>query len=428
MMPVPRTCLSEITLLSNRTIVLVVLALALPGVIVGVFGVHISTSGDTALFGLSIVAAAFLLAWSAEASEVDIARGVAVAFIALIAVIPEYAVSLTFAWNAPGDPEQAKFAVANMTGGNRLLIGAAWPLIVGILWYRTRSKLLTLEKHYSLEVVALTIATLYSFVLPFKGSISLFDALVLGCIFVGYVSVLSRSPSEEPELIGPARSIGALPRFQRRTVVGALFVYSAASIVACAEPFAHGLVHVGTQVGIDEFVLVQWLAPLASEAPEFVVAAILAWRGRAAVAMGILISAKVNQWTLLVGGLPLAYAISGGSLAAFPMEQVAREEMFLTSAQSAFGVAVLVSLSLSTREASFMVGLFATQFLAPGFGELVPAFAPYVESLRVSIGVLYIVLALYLALRQRREVGELVHTAIQVFKNPKAFADAHVEV
>jgi cation:H+ antiporter len=413
--------------LSNRTIVLVALACAVPGIVLRALGLHFSTAGDTALFGLSIIAAAFLLAWSAEASEVDVAQGVAVAFIALIAVLPEYAVSMTFAWNAPGEPEQAKFAVANMTGGNRLLIGAAWPLIVWILWFRTRLRTLILERSYSLEVVALTVATLYSFVIPFKASISLFDAAVLGVIFVGYVSVLARSPAEEPELVGPARAIGGLPRLQRRSVVLVLFLYSAWSILASAEPFAHGLVHVGTDIGIDEFLLVQWLAPVASEAPEFVVTFILAWRGRAAVAMGALISSKVNQWTLLVGGLPIAYAISDGSTAALPMEAVAREEMFLTAAQSLFAVAVLTSLSLSVREAGLLFALFFVQFVAPVFGELVPPLAPLIETLRVSIGVLYIVLALYLVLRQRAEVRRLVRTAAQVFRDPKAFAESHAE-
>lgn len=413
--------------MGNRTIVLVALLCAIPGLALRMSGYHVGTFADTALYGLSIVAAAFLLAWSAEASEVDVAQGVAVAFIALIAVLPEYAVSMTFAWNAPGDPEQAKFAIANMTGGNRLLIGAAWPLIVAILYFRTRIGTLVLERSYSLEVVALTLATLYSFVIPFKASVSLFDAAVLGVIFVAYVSVLARAPAEEPELVGPARMIGGLPRLQRRSVVAALFVYAAGSILASAEPFAHGLVHVGTEIGIDEFLLVQWLAPVASEAPEFVVTFILAWRGRAAVAMGALISSKVNQWTLLVGGLPVAYAISDRSTAALPLETLAREEMFLTAAQSIFAVAVLASLSLSSREAILLFALFAIQFVAPVFGELSPGLAVVVEELRVGIGVLYIVLAILIALRQYREVGALVRTAIQVFKNPKAFAEAHAE-
>ena len=62
-----------------------------------------------------------------------------------------------------------------------------------------------------------------------------------------------------------------------------MFAYAALAILASAEPFAEGLVHSGTQLGLDEFLLVQWIAPLASESPEFLVAGILAYRGRASV-------------------------------------------------------------------------------------------------------------------------------------------------
>ena len=50
--------------------------------------------------------------------------------------------------------------------------------------------------------------------------------------------------------------------------------------LAAAEPFAEGLVQTGETLGIDEFLLVQWLAPLASEAPEFLVAALLTLAAR----------------------------------------------------------------------------------------------------------------------------------------------------
>ena len=56
----------------------------------------------------------------------------------------------------------------------------------------------------------------------------------------------------------------------------------------------------------------QWLAPLASEAPEFVIAILFAARGKGTAAIAMLISSKVNQWTLLVGSLPVAYMIGGG--------------------------------------------------------------------------------------------------------------------
>ena len=86
----------------------------------------------------------------------------------------------------------------------------------------------------------------------------------------------------------------------------------------------------GQSLGIDEFLLVQWLAPLASEAPEFLIAALLAARGKAGAAMGLLLAAKLNQWTLLVGSLPLAYSFGAGQLAALPLDSRQVSEVLLT--------------------------------------------------------------------------------------------------
>ena len=42
--------------------------------------------------------AAFILSWAAEAAQLDISAGLAIAVLALIAVLPEYAVDFVFAW------------------------------------------------------------------------------------------------------------------------------------------------------------------------------------------------------------------------------------------------------------------------------------------------------------------------------------------
>ena len=83
--------------------------------------------------------------------------------------------------------------------------------------------------------------------------------------------------------------------------------------------------------GIDEFILVQWVAPLASESPEFILAGLIALRGRYDAAMTILISSKVNQWTLLIGSLPLAYSISGADVSPLDFDARQSEEVFLTA-------------------------------------------------------------------------------------------------
>lgn len=117
-----------------------------------------------------------------------------------------------------------------------------------------------------------------------------------------------------------------------------LFVFATAVIVASAKPFAGSIIAAGTQLGIDRFLLVQWVAPLASEAPEFIVAILFAVHGRGSDAIGTLISSKVSQWTLLVGSLPVAY-LAGGGGTALGLDSRQTEEFLLTGAQTLLGVA-----------------------------------------------------------------------------------------
>ena len=378
--------------------------LSVPAIVIRLTGTHYGTITDTSIYGLAIISAAFILAWAAEAAEVDISQSLAVAFVALIAVLPEYAVDMTFAWKAGTDPSFAPYAVANMTGGNRLLIGAAWPLVFFLFWLRARRHVLQLEHGHSIEVIALAIATVYSFTIPLKGEIALYDTVILAALFIGYVYIIAKAPQEEPELIGPARTIGTMPKFQRRVSIVVLLLYAAGAIFASAEPFADGLVHSGVELGIDEFLLVQWLAPLASEAPEFLFAGILAYRGRAGVAMGALLSSKVNQWTLLIGGLPVAYAISSGGFHGLPLDDRQVEEVLLTAAQSAFAVAVLVSLSLGRWEAILLFALFAVQLAIPH------------EQIRMVIAGIYIILAVVILVLQRSDIARLGRSALATIR------------
>jgi cation:H+ antiporter len=131
---------------------------------------------------------------------------------------------------------------------------------------------------------------------------------------------------------------------------------------------------------------VQWVAPFASEAPEFLIAAILAYRLRAATAMRVLLSSKVNQWTLLIGGLAVAYGASQGGWEGLPLDGRQREELWLTAAQSLFAVMVLSSLSFSGREAILLFVLFAVQFLVP------------TSQVRLLITIVYLATAVAIAL------------------------------
>jgi len=321
---------------------------------------------STAAYGLAIIAAAFLLTWTAEASERDVPRTLALAGLALIAVLPEYAVDVTFAWKAGNDPSYAAYATANMTGGNRLLIGLGWTMVVAIFIWRTRRNVLALAQSHRVEVGILVVATVYSFIIPFRGGITLFDAVFLVALFGLYVFLASRGEvEEESSLVGPAETIANLPTLQRRAVVLAMFVYAGLAILVAAEPFADGLIETGVELGIDEFQLVQWVAPLASEFPEFLVAGLLAWRMRADAALGALVSSKVNQWTLLIGCLPVAYAASSGSIDPLPTDTRQAEEVLLTAAQSLLAVVLLINLRMTAWEAGTLAVLFLAQFFTP---------------------------------------------------------------
>ena len=169
---------------------------------------------------------------------------------------------------------------------------------------------------YRMELGFLLIASIVGFVIPLSGEISLILGFALLGFFVFYLWKASRAGKLQPDLVGVAARIGGLPARARRLLVAGMLVFAAAVIVASAEPFANSLITTGTQLGLNKFLLVQWVAPLASEAPEFIVAILFAVHGKGSDAIGTLISSKVNQWTLLVGSLPLAYLAGGGDGAA----------------------------------------------------------------------------------------------------------------
>src|SRR6266542_4765058 len=216
-------------------LILAAVATTLPAI-----GVRVSGSGPpewlaAVIFGLGVVGAAFLLAWAAEALQLDISQGLALALLALIAVLPEYAVDFTFALKAGEDPDKyAPLALANMTGGNRLLIGVGWSLVVLLAaWRITRiarthnyegqiDTAVTLDRPHAIDITFLAIATIYSLTLPLKRTLALFDAAVLITLFLLYAIRISRAPAEEPHLVGPARLIGDLPPARRRAVVAVM--------------------------------------------------------------------------------------------------------------------------------------------------------------------------------------------------------------
>ncbi|MDK8173613.1 sodium:proton exchanger [Curtobacterium citreum] len=354
------------------------IVLALPAVVFRVTGFAPNAVVDLLVFGGAVVAASFLLAWAAEAAQKDISGALAIAILALIAVLPEYAVDLYYAFRSGYDPAYEQFAAANMTGSNRLLLGFGWPLVVIISLLVARryvkagslpasaTKVLQLETSSRLDIGFLALLAVVAFLIPLMGSIPMWFGFVLLAAFVAYLwraSKVSDGDDEDEEMVGMAGNIASMPPRARRWTIVALFVVAAAVILSSAEPFAEALVASGSALGIDSYFLVQWLAPLATEAPEFIVAALFALRGMGGAAIGTLIASKVNQWSLLVGSLPIAHVLGGGTTGGLPLDGRQVEEFMLTASQTVLGVAIIIALRFHRWSALALVALFAVQFV-----------------------------------------------------------------
>jgi len=418
--------------------VAVAVALLLPALTLLLFGLEPAPLVRVLAFGAAFIGAALLLTWGAELAQLDLPQGLAVAILAFIAILPEYAVDLLFAWQAADDPSKASLALANMTGANRLLIGIGWSLVViiGAIGARRAFKKnpksdkssrkssdstgssgysMQLSRLAAVDVVLLGFISLYMLQMLVRSSLTLVDTIVLFGAFGFYVWRLWRAPKEEPEFIGPPALISTWRPALRRTATIGLMAVAAAVILLSAEPFSSSLVTAGNQFGIQEFLMVQWIAPLATESAELIPAAIFAWRQSADEGLGTLLSSKINQWTLLVGAIPIAYSLSSGTLSGLPIDTLQQQEIFLTAAQSIFAVLLLINLRLNTREAGLILTLFLADFAASV--TLSPDEQIWA---RLGFSSLYLILAIGIAIKRRRLFAPAIRDSVVI--DPKQLA------
>lgn len=387
------------------------------------------------LFGTAIVGAAFLLTWGAELAELEMSPNLALVVLALVAVLPEYAVDIYLAYSAgtfvasPEEPENTykALALANMTGANRILIGIGWPVVAILSWTRFGRSAIQLELARSPDIFWLGVATLYSFVIPIKGTISLLDTAVLLTLYGTYLWTCSRVPSRESHLVGPAALIGELPRRPRLAVTWAFFGWAGLVIYLSSHPFAESLITTGKTLGIDEFLLVQWLAPFASESPEFLAVILLTLKGAATDGLGALVSSKVNQWSLLVGMVPLAYAIgyqkiNGTWSMGFELDARQTEELVLTSAQSIFAIATIMSYRFRLKDAYLLLGLFFLQLIVTITLEELKMHDPWVTYWHYGLSVVYMLIAAFHMIEYRRFFPAIYRGAM--YLDSKTFEEA----
>ena len=319
----------------------------------------------------AILFASLAITWGAESAQFFVAQGFALAILAWMQTLPEFAVEAVLAWKG-----QTTLLLANLTGALRLLTGLAWPMIyvTAAVVHRRRTKqpmmAIHLAAHHSVEVIGLILPLLYASFIWWKSRLEIYDAVVLVLIYAGYLYLLSRLPAEEKEgmedLETIPRHIVEAPRPWRIAGIFGCFALGGAVIYFTAEPFLGSLVSLATAIGIPSFVVIQWLAPVISEFPELLSTFYFARQEvKAPVALMNIASSNINQWTLLVAMLPIVLSMGHGSIIPLEFDKEQQAELLLTISQSVVGLLFLINMHFAWWEALMMFVLFAAQFVLP---------------------------------------------------------------
>ena len=320
-----------------------------------------------------ILAASVLITWGAEAAQFFVAQGFALAMLAWMQTLPEFAVEAVLAWK-----QQTALLLAGLTGALRLLTGLAWPMIylTASVVHRRRTgeplKKIKLDAHHSVEVIGLFFPLVYALLIWWKGTLNCWDAIPLLAMYGLYLALLLKLPPEEQEGIDDLekipRAIVTAPRRWRIAGILACFLIGGVLIYLTAEPFLGSLVALAAAFGLPGFLVIQWLAPIISEFPELLSTFYFARQEEnAGVALMNIASSNINQWTLLVAMLPVVYSLSRGTPSGFALDPAQRTELLLTVGQSFVSMLFLLNMYFSWVEAIAMFVLFAVQFVLPAF-------------------------------------------------------------
>jgi cation:H+ antiporter len=345
-------------------------ASAVPGAVIAAGG-----AGAALWTFPSILLSAFAIGWGAEAAQFFMSQGLALAILAWLQTLPEFAVEADIAWR--GDVSNM---TANFTGSLRLLVGLGWPMVFGVaalMEHRRTGKWLreiVLDDEDSVGVVGLIVPIAYFALIWWKATLTLWDSLVLAAMYGVYLWILNRMPAGDEESIDELdlvpRTVMRLKPGVRGAAITGLFVGGGLLLFLAAHPFVGSLEALALSIGISEFVFIQWVAPFLSEFPEFFSA--FRWAKsvrKAPMALMNLVSSNINQWTMLVAMIPVAYAFGQGHVQTIPFDAMHRTEILLTILQSLLGVVLLLNMRFSAGEAAVLFALWVLQFAVPSLRE-----------------------------------------------------------
>jgi len=158
-------------------------------------------SWNAAWTGPLVVFAAFFVTWGAEAAQFLMSQGLALAILAWLQTLPEFAIEADLAWNAArGTPNYSvSLVTANFTGSIRIIMGFGMPVVYFIyshFWSpaRRRFKAIELEPFHSVEVISLLPPVIYFVFILYKGSLDLVDSIVLLGLYALYLGILLKMP------------------------------------------------------------------------------------------------------------------------------------------------------------------------------------------------------------------------------------------
>jgi cation:H+ antiporter len=317
-----------------------------------------------------------VVGWAAEAAQIYVSQGLALAILAWLQTSPEFAVEAVIAWE-----QKQSLMVANLTGSLRLLVGFGWPLVYftnallgknkkrGGLW-----PVIKLPWFNGLEILILILSTFYFSFIWLKGSLTVIDSFFLFVIYGVYLFELARLPkgmSEEDheELPYIPKKIVKI-KSKPLSILSLFLLFAAGALLLkiSTPPFLKSLEFIATALGLSSFYFIQWCAPFLSEFPEKVTAFQWARTGKKApMALINMVSSNVVQWTLMAGMIPVIYSLSKKGIAPIVFDPLQLQEIAITVLQSFLAILFLMDLELDIWNATGLFTLWVFQFFFPPY-------------------------------------------------------------
>ena len=150
----------------------------------------------------SILLSSFAIGWGAEAAQYFMSKGLALAILAWLQTLPEFAVEALISWH-----QDTPLMLANLTGSLRLLLGFGWPMVYFVRAFISKGKskprfdAIVLNEEHIVEAVSLLLPLLYFTYIYFKGSLNFYDGLVLLVLYLIYLWLIQKLPPEDAEEI-----------------------------------------------------------------------------------------------------------------------------------------------------------------------------------------------------------------------------------